>query len=143
MIMEAVSVVGISAGVAVAVSALVKRVFGGKKDPCPKCGKKGPLSYDSEGRKVVRCKPCGMTVVLHERSELDISLMNCPQCSGTIEFRHGTLSDSGVDEWVCKGFLCREDIVKVRGERMTPKNMITIPKCGWTGRASEYGKTWR
>lgn len=62
----------------------------------------------------------------------------CPRCSARIELRG--------DHWHCVGCKDRAEVVEYLAPNMPghkiPTSVQSIDPCGWSGAASEFGKTW-
>ncbi len=65
--------------------------------------------------------------------------VDCPECNCPIELRG--------DTWVCRGAQTLEEVERYLaphlpssfGRTRLPDSM---PSCGWTGRAADFGVTW-
>lgn len=112
---------------------------------CPKCKKRGVWKTMQGTDEISRCANCNWQLYKHGKPEKE-QTRSCPRCSGSVHFGDAVY---GPDQrlidavWTCRGYPDRASIVAQRGEAMTPKSLQSIPSCKWTGRDSDYGRTWR
>lgn len=69
---------------------------------------------------------------------------NCPRCAGRIERDDATPHEAPV--YVCRGIADRAEAEKYLGKSWrgrVPDGCESLPACGWSAPAADYGVTWR